>query len=451
MASDRAKPDRPPKENEMSLYGALLTGVAGLSAQSEALSVSSANIANVDTVGYKASQTDFATVLTSSLGGSPGEAGVTATATQNVTQQGLLQTASSPTDLAISGNGFFVTAQNLSQTANQFYTQAGNFTPDANGNLVNSSGYYLLGYPVTTAGGVTTVSNALAPVNVAALSGTAVPTANVTLQANLQSTSTVDAAYNPGDMAAGNVQPDFTRTVDVYDSQGGSDPLTFSFVETGANTWAYEVSYNGPAANITSSNPIAEGTMTFNSDGTLANANTSATPPTGNISVTIPWSASSGLSPQTLTVNMGTVGSSNGITQFDSPSTLTNANVDGASVGTLTGVNVDKSGDVTAQYSNGLSQVIYQIPIATFTNPDGLSAVTGTAYQANNYSGSALLNTAGTGSAGSIESGELENSTVDINTEFTNLIQSQNAYSAAARIITTADQMLQTLDQIPAT
>jgi flagellar hook protein FlgE len=434
----------------MSLYGALLTGVQGLAAQSEALNVSSANIANVDTVGYKASLTNFATVLASSLGGSSGEAGVAATASQNVTQSGLLQAASSPTDLAISGSGFFVTSESATTTADQFYTQAGNFSPDGDGNLVNSSGYYLLGYPVTTAGGVTTTSNTLAPVNVSALSGQAEPTTSLTLQANLQSTSTVDSTYVAGDMAAGNVQPDFTRTVDVYDSQGGSQPLSFSFVETGPNAWAYEVSYQGNASNITSPNPIAQGTMTFNSDGTLANVN-GASPASGNLSVTIPWSASSGLSAQALTVNMGTVGSSNGMTQFDSPSTLTNATPNGASVGSLTGVSVATNGQVSAQYSNGLNTVIYQIPIATFANPDGLTPVTGTAFQVSNNSGAAILNAPGTGAAGSIKSSELENSTVDINTEFTNLITSQNAYSAAARIITTADQMLQTLDQIPAT
>lgn len=435
----------------MSLYGALLTGVSGLAAQSEALSVASANIANVDTVGYKTSVTNFATVLASSMPGAASEAGVSASPTQNVTQSGLLQSASSPTDLAISGNGFFVTSQSATNTADQYYTQAGNFSPDANGDLVNSSGYYLLGYPVTTNGATTTVSNVLAPVNVSALSGQAEATTTVTLQANLQSTSTVDTTYNPGDMEAGNVQPDFSRTVDIYDSQGGSQPLTFNFVETGPNTWAYEVDYAGTASNITGSNPIYEGTMSFNSDGTLANANDSASPATGDISLTIPWSASSGLSSQTVTINMGTVGSSNGMTQFDSPSTLTNAAVDGASVGSLTGVTVGTNGDVTAQYSNGLNQVIFQVPVATFTNPDGLTAVSGTAYQANNNTGVPILNTPGTGSAGSIESSELENSTVDINTEFTNLITSQNAYSAAARIITTADQMLQTLDQIPAT
>jgi len=434
----------------MSLYGALLTGVAGLTAQSEALSVSSANIANVDTIGYKASQTQFATVLASTIAGGASEAGVSATPTQNVTQGGILASASSPTDLAISGSGFFVTAQSSTNTANQFYTQAGDFSPDGNGNLVNSSGYYLLGYPVTTAGGTTSVSSTLAPVNVSALSGQAEATTGITLQANLQSTSTVDSTYVAGDMAAGNVQPDFTRTVNVYDSQGGSQPLSMSFVETGANTWAYEVSYQGNASNITGTNPIAEGTLSFNSDGTLANVD-GASPASGNVSFTLPWSASSGLASQNITLNMGTVGSSNGMTQFDSPSTLTNATPNGASVGNLTGVTVTTDGDVTAQYSNGLNTVIYQVPIATFANPDGLTPVSGTAYQSSTLSGSAILNTAGAGGAGSIKSSELEDSTVDINTEFTNLITSQNAYSAAARIITTADQMLQTLDQIPAT
>jgi flagellar hook protein FlgE len=434
----------------MSLYGALLTGVAGLSAQSEALSVSSANIANVDTVGYKASQTQFATVLASTVAGGASEAGVSASPVQNVTQAGILASASSPTDLAISGSGFFVTAQSATNTANQFYTQAGDFSPDGNGNLVNSSGYYLLGYPVTTVAGVQTTSSTLAPVNVSALSGQAQATTSITMQANLQSTSTVDSTYVAGDMAAGNVQPDFTRTVNVYDSQGGSQPLSMSFVETGANTWAYEVSYQGNASNMSSANPIAQGTLAFNTDGTLANVN-GASPASGNVAFTVPWSASSGLASQTITLNMGTVGSSNGMTQFDSPSTLTNASPNGASVGNLTGVTVTTNGDVTAQYSNGLNTVIYQVPIATFANPDGLTPISGTAYQSSTLSGSAILNTAGAGGAGSIKSSELEDSTVDINTEFTNLITSQNAYSAAARIITTADQMLQTLDQIPAT
>jgi len=313
----------------MSLYGALLTGVSGLSAQSQALATTSSNIANVDTVGYKASEADFATVLTSTLGGSDSQAGVIASSVQNVTQQGLGQTATSPTDLEIAGNGFFVTSTTPTNTQNQYYTRAGNFSSDSSGNLENAQGYYLLGYPVSTSGTTTTVSNTLTTVNISNLSGKAEASANMSIEANLQASSTVDSSYVAGDMSNGTVSPDFTRTIDVYDSQGGSQPLQFSFVKTAANTWAYEVNYEGAAGNISGTNPIATGTMSFNTDGTLANADT-AGPPTGDISVNIPWSAASGLSAQTVSVNMGTVGSSNGITQFDSASTLTGSTVDGA-------------------------------------------------------------------------------------------------------------------------
>jgi flagellar hook protein FlgE len=249
-------------------------------------------------------------------------------------------------------------------------------------------------------------------------------------------------------MTAGTVTPDFQRTINAYDSQGGTQPLQVSYVKTGANTWAYEVSYQGAASNITGSNPIAQGTMSFNSDGTLANADTSAATPTGSINVTIPWSAASGLSSQTISLNMGTVGSSNGVTQFDSASTLTNSTVDGALFGSLTGVSINQDGFVTANFSNGLSQKIYQLPLATFTNPDGLQAVSGNAYQASANSGVATVSEANTGGAGSLSSDALEASTVDLATEFTNLITTQRAYEASSKIITTAAQMLDQLMQM---
>jgi flagellar hook protein FlgE len=289
----------------------------------------------------------------------------------------------------------------------------------------------------------------MSPVNVAGLSGKAQATTEMTVQANLQA-STSTKAYTTGQMASGAVTPDFTRTINVYDSQGGAQPLGISFVKTGANSWAYEVSYQGDSTKLTGTNPIATGTMTFNSDGTLANADGGVTPATGMINVTVPWNpATSGLQPQSLSLNMGTVGSSDGLTQFDSPSALVNSSVNGALFGNLTGVNIDPNGFVTAQFSNGLVQKIYKLPIATFSNPNGLGAVSGNAYAVTNESGNAIVGEANTGGAGSISSSSLEASTVDLAGEFTNLITTQRAYSASARIITTADQMLQRLDQIP--
>jgi flagellar hook protein FlgE len=434
----------------MSLYGALAIGVAGLDANSAALSATSSNIANVNTVGYKAATASFSTFLNAENGaGNNAAAGVVATVGQDVTVQGLPTTTSSPTDLSISGNGFFVVATNPSGTGTQEYTRAGSFTPDVNGNLVNAAGLYLQGYKLDANGNAPTNTSDLSLVNVDNLSGTAEPTTNVSVQANLQAGSTVDSSYVAGDMTAGNVTPDYSNTLNVFDSQGGEQPITFSFIKTAANTWAYEASYAGDSSNLSSANPISEGTLSFNSDGTLANVN-GASPASGTLSLTIPWNTStSGLSPQTISVNLGTVGSSSGLSQYDTDSTLSST-VDGSAFGTATGVTIGKDGTVTAQFSNGLSQAVYKIPLATFTNEDGLGQTSGNAYVATQASGTANINDADAGAAGNIQSNSLEGSTVDLATEFTNLIITQRAYAASAQIITTADQMLQELEQVPA-
>jgi flagellar hook protein FlgE len=196
---------------------------------------------------------------------------------------------------------------------------------------------------------------------------------------------------------------------------------------------------------------VANGTVTFNSDGSIANVN-GASPASGTTSLGINWAPATGLaSPQNINLNFGTPGQTSGITQFNSASTALNSSVDGEPYGTATGVTVDSNGFVTAQFSNGMSRKVYQVPLATFQNSDGLSAVSGSAYQASTQSGTATVDAPKTGSAGSIQSQALEASTVDLATEFTNLITTQRAYSAAARIVTTADTMLQTLEQLPST
>jgi flagellar hook protein FlgE len=440
----------------MSIYGAMMIGVSGLDANSRALSVASSNIANVNTIGYKASGNAFSTLLASAAGsGDVSDAGVVANQAQQVTVQGGITSTQSPTDLALSGNGFFV----VSPTANAatgtsqslLYTRAGDFTPDSSGNLQNASGFYLQGWPLAANGSVPTDRNDLTDINVNDLAGKAESTTKMSIQANLQASTPITTPYTAGDMASGAVTPDFQRTVNVYDSQGGAQPLQVSYTKTGANTWSYEVTYQGAGANIGSptNNLISSGTMTFNSDGTLKTADTSSATPTGSINVTIPWSPSaSGLQPQTISINMGTPGASDGVTQFDNPSALVSSNVDGALFGSLSGVSIDSDGFVTAQFSNGLSQKVFKIPVATFANPDGLSAVSGNAYAASNQSGSPTIGEANLGGAGTIQSKALEGSTVDLANEFTNLITTQRAYSASARIVTTADQMLQTLEQI---
>jgi len=430
----------------MSLYGALLTGVSALDANSRALSVTSSNISNVNTVGFKTSTADFSTFLAGS--GSAGEispSSVQVSSAQQLTQQGLLTSTGSSTDLAISGNGFFVVTNNpANPTQGLLYTRAGSFVPDSAGLLKNSAGFYLEGWTLQPDGSMPSNRSALSAISLGSLNGTAKPTATMSLRANLQSSVTAVGAYTVGDMNAGTVTPSFEQTINVYDSQGSARPLQLAFVKTAADTWKYEVTYQGPVADIggAGGNPVGTGTLTFNADGTLA------TPASGTASFTLPWAATTGLASQAVTMNFGSAGVSNGVTQFDAVSALTSVKVDGAPYGSLTSVSVDADGFVTALFDNGIEKKVFKIPVANFSAPDALLAVSGNAYQLTDSSGPATILEAKTGGAGSIASNSLEASTVDLAKEFSDLITTQRAYSAATRIITTSDQMLQELMQI---
>ncbi len=432
----------------MSLYGALFTGVSGLSANSRALGVISNNITNVNTVGYKSSDTQFSTMLASTTeANSFSSGGVRGAPKQLIGRQGLLQISESATDLAVSGQGLFAVTATLNTAPDKtelLYTRAGNFTQDSEGFLRNSAGYYLQGWELDANGNVPANRNDLSPINLNQLSGTASPTTQVNIRANLQASETIEAGYTAGDVNAGTVTPDFERTLEIFDTQGGAQPVRLAFVKTAANTWAYEVIYEGNVANIggAGNNPIATGNVTFDVDGTLL------TPASGAAAVTIPWAAASGLTPQAFNLDFGTVGEANGLTQFDSASTMISSGVDGALFGGLTGVSVDESGVVTALFDNGVRRPVFKLPLATFQNPNGLSAASGNAYISTDESGSVTLLEANTGGAGSVAASSLEASTVDLAEEFTRLITTQRAYSASTKVITTADEMLDEMIRI---
>jgi flagellar hook protein FlgE len=454
----------------MSLYDALMIGVSGLDANSRAMSVFSSNIANVNTVGYKTSQSDFETMLGSANGGAQGLAtGVMASSQANIAQQGAEFATSSPTDLAINGQGFFCVNTAADATGQALFTRAGSFTPDANGDLQNTAGLYLMGYPVSSDG---TVGSQLSNISSNGLGGKGEATSNISLQANLDASAdpiTETNGYQPGDMedsSSTGVTPQFQTTINVYDSQGGVQPMQVSYVKTAANTWQYEVSYKGDPNNLqtpqqppgnpnnlkdnTDPNPIASGTITFGSDGQLQDVVPTGGPDnsSGTFSMTIPWSSTSGLTSQTVSMNFGTAGQTNGISQFASDSVLDASNVDGAAFGSVTGLTVGTDGTVTANYSNGLTQSVFKVPLATFPNPDGLSLVQGNAYAQSGSSGTPVVNDADTAGSGTIQSYALEGSTVDLATEFTNMITTQQAYSASARVVSTASQMLDELMQM---
>jgi flagellar hook protein FlgE len=423
----------------MSILGALYAAVSGLNANSNALGIISDNIANASTVGYKDTSTDFSSLVTQSgISGDYSPGGVTSKPLYNIAQQGALQGTSSPTDLAITGGGFFVVdsnAQGAAGNGTTSFTRAGNFTVDANGNLVNAAGLFLQGQHLTAAQnaaiaagqpptlGGTTITG-LQTVNVNSISATASPSANVTIAANLPAN-----AVNPE-----------TMTAPVFDSQGVEHDLTLTFTPTGTvNQWQVTSALSN-AGTSTADIAAGEDIVQFNTDGTLDAGNTTFNAASA-LSITWDPAVSGGTSPQAITFNLGSNGSTNGMSQLGGAFTVSSITQDGVQFGNFSSVSIDQNGLVSAHFSNGSTRAIAILPLATFENPNGLSPTSGDSFLESSLSGTPLLEQAGTGAAGQIQPSSLENSTVDIAKEFSQLIIAQNAYSANAKVITSSDQM----------
>ncbi|MGY4472785.1 flagellar hook protein FlgE [Bradyrhizobium sp. USDA 3364] len=421
----------------MSLTGALSSAISALNAQSQSLAMISDNISNADTTGYKTTSAMFEDLVTASNSAtSYTSGGVTVSGRANITQQGLLSATTNATDVAIQGSGFFVTT-NATSGGTTSYTRNGAFTTDNLGYLVNN-GNYLEGWRTDADGNIVGNASAasLGPINtqVASTSGSA--TTKTTVAANL-----------PADAAVGTT---FNSSMTVYDSLGTASTIQIDWEKTADNTW--EASFETPKlasdSSTDSANAITDTVaITFNSDGSLAS--TVPSPPT--ISVT-GWkdgaADSSGTS--AITLNLGTVGKTDGLTQYSSGQTtpavdLTSITSDGLPYGKLSSISIGKGGVVDATYSNGQTIAIYKIAVATFSDPNGLSAASDGMYSATAASGNATLQTSGSNGAGTIYGSELESSTTDTSGQFSNMISAQQAYSAASQVITTVDKMFDTL------
>lgn len=449
----------------MSINSAMLAGAAGMRANASALASISDNIANVNTVGFKRLRTDFTSLLGSQNRQTAYSAGgVMSRSNPLMNEQGSTTASSVSTHLAVSGNGMFVVrgrSEDATSRDPYYYTRAGQFTPDADGYLQNASGYYLLGWPVDSSGVVNanpTDLNALESVRVSGIAGGAEATSRLSLSANLQSSqqvsasaATYDATDTANNMASGAVTPDFQIPIQMYDSQGGLHTLTFSFLKQGPNTWFAEVHL--PGGQVVDGAPfvdgqLATGIVSFTTFGQLDTSN-STLPLTVTIGETgaggSEWDPALGLATQTISLDMGGPGAPGGLTNYDSPSVLGTSQIDGTPFGSLASVDVDDDGFVTAIFTNGLTRRIYQIPLATFGNTNGLIAEQGGIYRLGPDTGALSMRGAGVGGAGNIKSRALESSTVDLAEEFSNLIMTQRAYSASSKIITTADEMLDEL------
>lgn len=446
----------------MSLFGSLFSGVSGLTAQSQSMGMISDNVSNVNTVAYKGAEAQFSTLVTRSAASatfSPG--GVRASTSYQIGDQGLIQSSTSATDAAIDGAGFFVVNTQPGDGGSQLYTRAGNFEPDFLGNLRNSAGFYLQGWTLDADEEIINI-NQLETVNIRLINGLATATTRIEVGANLDADQAAFAgAYAAGDMAERNnlggtngVAPQFSRDLLVFDSLGRPHNVTIGFLKNAAaNTWDVEL-YGDTAELEVGDHPdglLASGQVTFNGDGTLDT--TTLTPvypgtPAAGDPIGINWLDTDGAVDSSIELNLGTSGLSDGLSQFDSQFNVAFVSQNGAEVGELNGVSIDEDGFVIASFTNGQQQKLYKLPIATFANPGALDPRTGNVYSQTDESGAFNLRDAGFGGAGRITPSALESANVDLADEFTKMIVTQRAYSANARIISTADEMLDELVRI---
>jgi len=466
----------------MSLTGTLLSGVAGLKAQTNAMAILSDNISNINTIGYKKSNATFSTLVVNSAASttySPG--GVKSGRFALIDNQGVLQSSNRPLDVAITGNGFFAVNSDGGGNGDNLFTRAGSFHEDNQGRLVNSAGLFLMGWTLDQNGVIANV-NQLDVVSVGTLNGVAVDTTDVTIGANLDSTETAAStnilladytttAYTVGsdpDLLATNTSPPFRRAVQVFDSLGTAHNLnmTFEKISGTANAWGFVLHAETPSEVVdllgssTGNGVIGYGSIRFNGDGSVASitsgstmgTNTFYSNPTGTPQgLPITWN--NGASSSTISFDFGTPGSigtglTDGVTQFASDYNVAFINQNGSAVGLRTGVSIDKNGFVVASFSNGATQRIYQVPVTTFADPTALESRNGNAYAQTVSSGSFNWRIVNTGGAGRIEPSALESSNADLGDEFSNMIVTQRAYSANAKTITTADEMLDELLRI---
>jgi flagellar hook protein FlgE len=432
---------RQEKEAGMSLFGAMDTAISGLSSQSAAFGNIGDNIANSQTTGFKRVDTSFLDYLTTSTATQNEPGAVVAVPSYVNTVQGTISQSDNPLALAISGQGFFAVSQADGQTATgptfspqPYYTRAGDFQLNSSGYLVNSAGDYLNGWPMGTNGQIDT--NTLAPIQINESIYQPVATGNVTLSANLP------PAGNP-DPVTPSVQDPITSNVSVYDAQGQSHQLTLSFTSAGAGSNNWNVTVTDEAGNT-----IGSGTVSFGANGTLASVTQGGTTVStsgaaGTLTLNTLYPAPGG-GHQTIALNLGTIGGTSGLTQFaGSTYALRGVSQDGVPPGNFSSITMQSNGDVVVNYDNGQTRTIAQVPLATFAAPDALQRQNGSAFTATVNSGPALTQAAGTNGAGSLVTSSIEQSNVDIATEFSQLIVAQEAYSANAKTVTTANSMMQ--------
>jgi flagellar hook protein FlgE len=427
----------------------LSTGVTGLRAESDALSVNADNIANVNTVGFKSQRAIFAdqlgrSILAGTTSNNPGS-GVRVTDVQVMHKQGTLSNTGISTDLALSGDGFFTLSGTVDGVTSNFYSRNGQFQLDRDGFMVNATGLNVMGYAAAADG---TFEASLSEIQVPTAAIPPKVTENITLVANLDSNATEPADATgtviPWDPQDPSRTSNFSTSITVYDSLGNGHSLDVYFRKTAtANTYEYHVVASGSEMDppVAGNLEVGDGTLAFTDTGAL-DTFTENTPIALNFMNATPG--------QTITLDLGSQVSTggtglDGITQFAGKDNISSQSQDGYTSGEFAGVSVDGEGVVRGLYTNGEKLAIAQLGIAKFTSNEGLGRAGSQLFMQTRDSGEAAMGVAGSGGRAAVSSGTLEMSNVDLAEEFVGLIQHQRAYSANSKVITTADDMLQEL------
>ncbi|WP_298915603.1 flagellar hook protein FlgE [uncultured Algimonas sp.] len=417
----------------MTISSSLNAGVMGLNVNATRLATISDNIANSATYGYKRADVEFSSLVVNQRPAVYSAGGVRATTIRQVADPGSLISTGSATDLAINGNGMLpvtnVTGISSAPAERDFMmVPTGSFTPDAEGYMRTKSGLFLLGWeldangePITTG---RTSQTGMVPVNLSSGQFSAERTSEVKLGVNL-----------PGDPSVLPASNSLTLPVEYFDPLGLPEKMETVFTRNTGGDWTVTVNDFSTGASA----QVATFNVTFGADGTLGTVTngTGATynATTGEVAINIPSGP--------VSMFVGRQGTSQGLTQIGSTFQTQNAAVNGSAAGELQSVEITADGSLEAIYNTGARRTLFQIPVATVNNPDGLTPTGNQAYSVSRDSGDFYLWDAGEGSSGSVVGYTLMESNTDIAAELTNLIETQRAYSSNAKIVQTVDEMLQ--------
>jgi flagellar hook protein FlgE len=424
--------------------GTFAIPLSGLQASSDALSVISNNLANLNTDGYKDQSLTFGDIF-ANLQGTSGNGdpmqiggGVQVENTVSNFTNGSLDATGQASNMALQGNGFFVVSNNGQLN----YTRDGDFSVNPAGQLVDASGNLVMGYPASASGQIT-AGGALSPITV---NGTGTLAAQAST--SFSTTTNLQADSAPGTT--------FTTPLAVTDSLGETQNLSITYTAGAApNTWNYSISLPASATGgAGAATQVTSGTMTFSPSGALEST-TVAAGASGAVSgtgsaitgISIPGLAD-GANPMTLTWNLNGASGSPTITQQDQASATTASNVNGFGAGTLSSFAVLSNGVVEGTFSNNQTLALGQVAVGNFANPEGLTQTNGGNFLATTASGAAVLGVAGAGGNGTITGGSVELSNVNLSDEFSNMIVAQQNYEANAKALTTLDQVSQATIQL---